>query len=167
MSLARQLITDLETEAAHTRTMLALLPDAQLAWRPHPKSMSVGELASHLAETPAWLPGFLAPEFDFASMGDYKPWIGRSRAEIEAEHAKNHRVCVDELAGRDDRFLAEEWMLKNQGRLLEQKSRAAALREMLIHHVIHHRGQLSVCYRLLGIPLPPIYGPTADAPAIG
>jgi uncharacterized damage-inducible protein DinB len=167
MSIASQLVADLESEAEHTRTMLALVPDAKLSWRPHPKSMSVGELASHLAETPSWLPGFLAPEFDLASMGDYKPWVGASRAAIQAEYDKHHRALVAELARRDDRFLQETWSLKNAGKLLEQKPRAAALREMLVHHAIHHRGQLSVCYRLLGIALPPIYGPTADAPALG
>jgi uncharacterized damage-inducible protein DinB len=161
MSIAAELIADLEEEAAHTRTMLALVPDGKLAWKPHEKSMSVGQLASHLAEIPSWTPGFADPVFDLAAM-DYKPWLGGSRAEIVAAFEKHHREAVEWIRGKDDRFLSATWTMKQGAAVLMATPRHRALRGIVLHHPIHHRAQLGVCFRLLGIALPPLYGPTAD-----
>jgi len=169
MSIATALVTDLEEEAKHTRRMLALLPEAKLAWKPHEKSMTLGQLASHLAEAPSWTGAFLEPSLDFAAMEGYRPFVARTRAECLAEFEKNHRACVEALRARDDRsgdgFMGETWSMRKGDEVLMSQPRGDALRTTLVHHAIHHRGQLSVYLRLLGVPLPPVYGPTADDPS--
>jgi uncharacterized damage-inducible protein DinB len=165
MSIANDLVADLETEAKNTRAMLAVVPEAQLAWKPHEKSMSLGQLASHLAETPAWAGSMLEPSMDFGAMGDYRPFLARSRAELLATFESNHATATSALRGRDDRVMNETWTMRNGATVLVTQPRKEALRSILVHHAVHHRGQLSVYLRLLGVPLPPIYGPTADHPS--
>src|SRR5262245_52353597 len=167
MSIALDLVSDLEQEAKYTRKMLALVPEAQLAWKPHEKSMSLGQLASHLAETPSWTGGILEPFMDFAAMEGYQPFVAGSRAELVAEFEKNHRASTETLCARDDRFMRETWTMKQGPKVLLSQPRKDVLRSMLLHHTAHHRGQLSVYLRLLGVPLPAIYGPTADDPSFG
>jgi len=165
MSIADALVTDLQTEAANTRKVLALVPEAQFAWKPHEKSMTLGQLASHLAEAPSWTGSMLEPAMDFAGMQGYRPFAARSLVECVAEFEKNHHACIESLRGRDDRFMSALWTMKNGPKVLAQQPRNEALRTTLVHHAIHHRGQLTVYLRLLGVPLPPIYGPTADEPS--
>jgi len=167
MSIAEALTTDLEQEAAGTRKMLALVPEAKFAWKPHEKSMTLGQLASHLAEAPAWTAGFLEPVMDFAAMKDYVPFAAKTNAELCAAFDKNHEAALAGLRGRDDAFLRATWTMKNGDTVLMSQPRKDAMRSILLHHTIHHRGQLSVYLRLLGVPLPGIYGPTADSPKFG
>jgi len=167
MSIATTLVSDLEEEAKNTRKMLALVPEAKLAWKPHEKSMTLGQLASHLAEAPSWTGGFLEPFMDFAAMEGYRPFAATSRAELLATFEKNHRGCVEALRARDDRFMSDTWTMKREPEVLMSQPRKEALRSTLVHHAIHHRGQLSVYLRLLGVPLPSLYGPTADDPSFG
>jgi uncharacterized damage-inducible protein DinB len=167
MSIATALVSDLEVEAKNTRKMLALVPEAKLAWKPHEKSMSLGQLASHLAETPSWTGAFLEPSMDFAAMNDYRPFLASSRAELLATFEKNHRASVESLRSRDDRFMGETWTMRKGPEVLMSQPRKEALRATLVHHAIHHRGQLSVYLRLLGVPLPATYDPTADDPSFG
>ena len=167
MSIAADLVSDLEAEAALTRTLLARVPEPELAWKPHEKSMSLAQLASHLAETPAWTGAMLEPAMDFAAMGDYRPFLARTRAELLQTFETNHAASVAALRGRDDRFLQETWTMRNGSAVLMTQPRRDALRQILVHHAVHHRGQLTVYLRLLGVPLPPLYGPTADHPGFG
>ena len=167
MSIAAELIRDIEAEAVKTRAMLAVVPDGRLDWKPHEKSMTLGALASHLAENPTWTSGMLEDEMDFAAMGDYRPFEGKNRAEILAGLERNLSACVAALRGRDDAFLNQPWTMRNGPKVLMKAPRHAAIRGTAIHHWIHHRGQLSVYLRLLGVPVPQTYGPTADAPAFG
>ena len=167
MSIALDLVSDLEEEAKHTRKMLAVVPEEKLAWKPHQKSMSLGQLASHLAETPSWTAGILEPVMDFAAMEGYQPFLARTRAELVAEFEKNHRACIETLRDRDDRFMRETWTMKHGPKVLLTQPRKDVLRSTLLHHGAHHRGQLTVYLRLLGVPLPATYGPTADDPSFG
>jgi uncharacterized damage-inducible protein DinB len=165
MSIAAELVRDLEDEAVKTRKMLELVPDAQLDWKPHEKSMTLGMLASHLAENPVWIPAMLEDELDFARMGDYTPFAAKSRQELLLGFDKNLRAGVDAIRGREDDFLARTWTMRNGPKVLMSCPKSEAIRSTAIHHWIHHRGQLSVYLRLLGVPLPQTYGPTADDPA--
>jgi len=167
MSIAEALIADLEQEADGTRKMLALVPEAKFAWKPHEKSMTLGQLASHVAEAPSWCAGFLEPVMDFAAMKDYRPFAASTNAELRAAFDTNHKKAVAALRGRDDAFLRQTWTMKNGDTVLMTQVRKDAMRTILVHHTIHHRGQLSVYLRLLGVPLPAIYGPTADSPSFG
>lgn len=165
MSLATALIRDLETEAAHTRKVLEAVPEDRLSWKPHEKSMTLGALASHIAETPSWISAMLEDEMDFARMTDYRPFDARDRAELLAGLARNLAAGADALRDRDDERLAGTWTMRNGEKVLMQAPRHTAIREIALHHWIHHRGQLTVYLRLLGVPVPPTYGPTADHPS--
>ena len=156
MSIAEALIQDLELEAANTRKLLAVVPGDKLAWKPHEKSMSMGQLASHLAETPAWTGAMLEPAMDFAAMGDYRPFLAQSKAELTHTFERNHAECLRALHDRDDRFLNETWTMRSGAQVLLSQPRKDALRSTLVHHAVHHRGQLTVYLRLLGVPLPPL-----------
>jgi uncharacterized damage-inducible protein DinB len=167
MSIARSLVAHLEHEAKATRKMLEIVPDAKLDWKPHEKSMTLGALASHLAETPLWVSSMLEDEMDFANLGDYRPFEGRSAREIVAALDRNLKGALDLVRDRDDAFLAREWTARMGDQVVMQAAKGEAIREIALHHTIHHRGQLSVYLRLLGVPLPKVYGPTADDPGLG
>ena len=168
MSLATLLVADLEQEAKNTRKMLEAVPEAKLDWKPHEKSMTLGQLASHLAENPSWISAMLEDEMDFATaMTDYKPFAAKNRKELLDGFDKNLRAGLDALRGRADAFLEKTWTMRNGPKVLMALPKHQAVRSTGIHHWIHHRGQLSVYLRLLGVPLPQVYGPTADNPSFG
>jgi len=168
MSIASDLIRDLQSEAERTRKVFAVLPEAKFEWRPHEKSMTLGALASHVAENPSWISAFVEPELDFELlMQSYKPFAGKTRAELVTALDAALREAVACLKGRPDEFFEETWTMRMGAKVLARQPRGEALRETGIHHGIHHRGQLVVYLRLLGVPLPQLYGPTADAPDFG
>jgi len=167
LSIANDLLHDLEAEAKKTRAMLAVVPEERFDWKPHPKSMTLGALACHVAENPAWIPAMLEDEMDFAAMGDYRPLAVQSRAELLAAFDKNLRAGEEAIRGRSDALLSTTWTMKNGAKVLWQAPKHEAIRGTGVHHWIHHRGQLSVYLRLLDVPLPQTYGPTADDPSFG
>lgn len=167
MSIANELIRDLEAEAKKTRAMLAVVPETKLDWKPHAKSMTLGGLAGHVAENPAWISAMLEDEMDFGAMKDYRPFAPKDRGELLAAFDKNVRAGLDAIRGRSDAFLLGTWTMRNGDKVLMSAPKHDAIRGTAIHHWIHHRGQLSVYLRLLDVPLPQTYGPTADAPSFG
>ncbi len=165
MSLAAALIADFKAEAKRTRSVLEAVPQDKLAWQPHDKSMSLGRLASHIAETPTWHESMIAEVFDFdVMMADYKPFAAADGAELLAAFEANNAAFIEAFEGRDDDFMSGVWKGLKSGQELMSGPRERVLRDILIHHVIHHRGQLTVYLRLLDVPVPPTYGPTADDP---
>lgn len=154
------LIAELRQEGATTRRVLERLPDDKLTWKPHAKSMSLGGLALHVAE----IPGALA-EF-FSELDREAPVVPltqpASRAEVLAAFDKGMATAEARLRGWDERDLMAEWRMSRGGHQILAMPRIAALRSILFNHWYHHRGQLSVYLRLLDVPLPSIYGPTAD-----
>ena len=168
MSIASDLIRDLQAEAERTRKVFAVLPEAKFEWKPHEKSMTLGALASHIAENPAWVSALMEPELDFeVMMKSYKPFAGKNRAELVAALDGGVKDAQLALQSRPDAVFHETWTMRMGAKILDRQPRGEALRETAIHHTIHHRGQLVVYLRLLGTPLPPLYGPTADSPAFG
>ena len=168
MSIASDLIRDLQKEAELTRKVFAVLPEAKFDWKPHEKSMTLGALASHIAENPAWVSSMMEPELDFeVMMKTYKPFAGKNRAELVAALEGGLKDALLALKGRPDAIFQETWTMRMGAKILDQQPRGEAMREIAIHHAIHHRGQLLVYLRLLGTPLPPLYGPTADTPSFG
>jgi uncharacterized damage-inducible protein DinB len=151
-------------EAGVTRRLLERVPDDKLGWQPHERSMTLARLAGHIAKLPHWSTGiFTTDEMDLATIPDSERIaIPTSRAEVLALH--DTTTAEFEAATRDvpDSRLFEPWRLRRGERVLFEMPRAFALRGFVLNHVIHHRGQLSVFLRLLDVPLPPIYGPTAD-----
>ena len=124
--------------------------------------MSLGKLASHIADNPAWAASMASEALDFADMGDYKPFEATSSEELLAGFDERVRIFNETVAGISDEQFQEEWTMRQGEQVLVQMPRAAAFRTWLFSHMIHHRGQLFVYLRLLDVPLPKTYGGTAD-----
>src|SRR5262245_51912943 len=118
MSIASDLLRDLEAEAPKTRALLAAVPEKNLDWKPHAKSMSLGTLAGHVAENAAWISSMLEDEMDFAAMGDYRPFEPKSRKELLDGFEKNLRAGLDAIRGRSDAFLQAKWTMRNGEKVL-------------------------------------------------
>lgn len=165
MTIAQALIPEFDQEMATTRTMLERVPFDRAAWKPHPKSTALGALASHLASLPGMVQAmFAGPEMDMSPPGG-KPFVPpqyHSREDLLAAFDGNVRKAHDLLAGASDEMMRGTWTLKFGGHVIVSLPRAALLRSLTISHIIHHRGQLSVYLRLNDVPLPSVYGPTAD-----
>ena len=164
MSIAENLLTDFTAESEYTRALLEAVPEEHLDWRPHEKSMTLGALAGHIAEAPAWTHSMLTDRFDMTEVerGDYKPFVATGRQELLATREKNATAFHSDLGGRDDEFMNAIWTMSAGGHEIMSLPRHAAIRAIILRHVSHHRGQLTVYLRLLGVPVPPTYGPTAD-----
>lgn len=162
MNLKEPFIAEIKQEAATTRRLLERVPEASFQWKPHEKSMTLSRLASHIPELIGWIKTIVSQEeWDFAG-GDYRPPAPTNVSELLELFDENVGSALKLLESQTDESLVSHWRLKNGKTVLLDLPRAAALRTVVINHVIHHRGQLSVYLRLLDVPLPSIYGPTAD-----
>jgi len=170
MRLVDPLIAELEQESHATRRVLERVPDVHLAWRPHPKSFSLGQLALHVAT----IPGTVAQLFSVDTVPEPPPFVqppARSAAELLPALAASLAQARTALDGFDDAAMSRTWRLLSGGRELMSAPRGALLRAIMLNHWYHHRGQLVVYLRMHDVPLPSVYGPTADenpfAPAPG
>ena len=147
-------------ESATTRRVLERVPDAKLGWAPHAKSRTLGQLAMHLASNPAGVTTLASQNpADLPDVGDVDPTsIAEVLAALDASVAEATRL----LSGMSDEALAETWRARVNGVQIMAMPRITFLRSVLLNHWYHHRGQLSVYLRLLDVPLPSIYGPSAD-----
>jgi uncharacterized damage-inducible protein DinB len=159
-------IGELEQEIKATRKVIERLPDDKLGWKPHEKSMSAGELASHIAEMYSWGDVTMkVDELDLAPLDGpkWESFKGKSTAEIVARLDENFFAAKAAIAAAtDDEAWMKTWVLKMGGEPMMSMPRVACIRGMVMNHIIHHRGQLSVYLRMLDIPVPSIYGPSAD-----
>ena len=162
MNLIDPILLELSYEAATTRKMLERVPEAQLAWKPHEKSMSLARLATHLAEIPGWIHGILDQDEFVIGATSYTPPTASSVVEILDMFDKNVAALSEHLTNQTNERLMATWRLKKGDQVLVEMPRLAMIRTLLLSHSIHHRGQLSVYLRLHDVPLPPVYGPTAD-----
>jgi uncharacterized damage-inducible protein DinB len=167
MTIGQTFAAELQNELVATRKLIALLPDAKAGWQPHAKSMTAGGLALHLAGITGMASQIVsAAELDFSPPGG-PPWtppVFTSVAAILAELDLHGAKAVAALNAASDAAMQEAWSLKNGGVVIFTMPRAQAIRIVTLNHAIHHRGQLDVYLRLLDIPLPQVYGPSADAP---
>jgi len=161
MALKDGLLAEFDHETATTRRLLARVPDDRLAWKPHDKSMTLGALATHLGELPRWADAILnQPHVDLASTSIVRDALG-SCAELLA--AFDAQVAATRaMLDRTDAELSAYWSLRRGDQEIFTMPRASAFRTFVLYHLVHHRGQLSVYLRLNGIPVPSIYGPSAD-----
>lgn len=153
-------LAELEQESKTTQRMLERVPGDKLTWKPHPKSMSLGQLALHVAT----IPGFTAQTFatDIFELPPFEQPSAQSAAELLPALDESVRTAKQILGRMDDGKITQTWKLTKNGKELMAAPRVALLRPFLLSHWYHHRGQLSVYLRLLNIPLPSVYGPTAD-----
>jgi uncharacterized damage-inducible protein DinB len=162
MPLNQPLIAELRQEAANTRRILERVPEEHNDWKPHEKSMKLGRLATHIAELESWMYMIMATEeLDFAKF-DYRPSMAESTADLLAKHDENVAQSVSILETSTDEDFAKPWTLRNGEHIYFTMPRINAMRTFAYNHIYHHRGQLSVYLRLLNIPVPGMYGPTAD-----
>jgi uncharacterized damage-inducible protein DinB len=162
MPLKDGLIAELKHESASTKKILEKIPVESLSWKPHEKSMSLGRLATHIAEIPNWVPNIITMDvFDFAERS-YKPTVLTSQEELLNIFNKNVSKAIAALETTNTEALDKIWTVANSGKVVYQLPRKVALRGWAYSHLYHHRGQLTVYLRLLGIPVPGMYGPTAD-----
>jgi uncharacterized damage-inducible protein DinB len=163
MNIIDPILTELASEMATTRRLLERAPDAKFGWKPHEKSMTLGRLTGHIAELPGWV-GTIVDKSGFDFGGGHSPFSPASTAELLTAFDKHVALATQALKPLTDKALMETWRLTKQGQLIMEMPRFGVVRTLLLNHVIHHRGQLSVYLRLLNVPLPSIYGPTADTP---
>jgi len=161
MRIVDSILAELDRETETTRRVLERVPDEKLTWKPHTRSMSLGQLAQHVATIPGGVANivsrseFVVPEFNnFPSAekaSELVPALGRSVADAKAI-----------LSDLDDAAMLATWKLTRDGNEILSLPRAAVVRSIMLNHWYHHRGQLSVYLRLLDVTLPSIYGPSAD-----
>ena len=161
-NLAAALIGELQHEAATTRKILERIPAEKFDYKPHEKSMTMGRLAVHVAEMTGWAIEIAnKTELDFATM-DYKPFEPQTTEELVGFLDKLVAEATEALKTVSDEAMMENWSLRNGETIYFTMPRIQTLRSMVFNHIVHHRGQLSVYLRLNDIPVPEIYGPSAD-----
>ena len=156
------LFNELRDEAAVTRRVLERVPEDKLSWRPHEKSMTLGQLSLHVASIPGAIVGLAQlDEFD-AAQANFDPPEAKSLEEILTTLDASVITAQYYLAGIDEKTAAANWRLTSQGKEVFTLPRSGLIRRILLNHWYHHRGQLSVYLRLLDVPVPAIYGRSAD-----
>ena len=163
MALIDALLPEFDREMGLTRRLLERLPDGQFTWKPHEKSMTLGRLAEHLAELPGWAkvaimdagiemtterpPDYVRPATRDAVLAQFDKYLKEGRAHV---------------AGKTDGEFQAPWTLRAGGKEVFTMPKIAVMRNFVMNHIIHHRGQMTVYLRLNDVPLPSIYGPSAD-----
>jgi uncharacterized damage-inducible protein DinB len=165
MRISDALLAEFDQEMKTTRKCLERIPDDKFNYKPHPRSFDMGALAVHIATMLDW--GALTLEsdsFDYAPEGGepYVPPVAKKNAELLALFDKAAREFRAALAAAEDEAMMRPWSLKAAGKTLFTMPKVAVFRGMIFNHLIHHRGQLTVYLRLNEIPVPALYGPSAD-----
>jgi uncharacterized damage-inducible protein DinB len=165
MRIAETVLPQYDHECALTRKLLARVPETQAAFRPHPKSMSTGELAMHIAAIARWaLPTLTKPEFDVAGpeRPSFSPAPFTTTKDLLAQLDEATAKARAALEPRTDDEMRATWTLRAGTNVIFAHPRVGVFRGFIISHAIHHRGQLEVYLRMLGVPLPSLYGPSGD-----
>jgi uncharacterized damage-inducible protein DinB len=161
MPISQALLPEFDHEMNTCRTLLDRVPEAKFAWKPHAKSMTMGELATHIATIGHWTEAILGMDaFDVATAPPTPKFT--SRAELLKAFDENVKLVRKILAGASDADFMKSWTLKAGGKDVLTMPKAAVIRSFVMNHTIHHRGQLSVYLRLNDVSVPSIYGPSAD-----
>jgi len=166
MTCAEKLLPEFDEEFATTRKFLSLVPDDRWTWKPHEKSMELGRLAWHVADFPEWCIMTLTKEkFSMDEVESEKTmvgWKGKTQADLLARFDAELPKARAALAASSDADLAKHWKMEWGGQTIIDDPRDVVYRKWSINHMIHHRAQLGVYLRLLGIKIPGPYGPSAD-----
>jgi len=156
------LLPEFDQEMANTRKMLERVPEGRNDYAPHPKSMPLGRLAGHVAELPSWATMTLTTEVLNFEPGQYQPFIPKSRQELLEKFDRHVAEARAQIAAATDDAWGKTWSLTLSGKPMMSMPRVAAVRGMVMNHLIHHRSQLGVYLRLNEIAVPGMYGPSAD-----
>jgi uncharacterized damage-inducible protein DinB len=164
MATSTELLPEFDLEMAAARRTLERIPEDKLAWKPHEKSMTLGRLAGHVAELPGMGVRIIQTDgFDVANRPPgYKPTVAESQKHVLEIFDKNVADARAAFAGSSDEHWAGNWKISAGERKIYDGPRSGAVRRMMMNHLIHHRAQLGVYLRLNGMPVPSVYGPSAD-----
>lgn len=155
-------LEELDRESIATRKILERIPVERSAWQPHEKSFAVGDLAKHVAEIPGWTELMISSDvLDFATM-NYQPPVIENTAGLLNLFDKNVKIAKEQLQSADEAKYNDSWTMKNGEMIYFTLPRHEVIRTWVLNHIVHHRAQLSVYLRLMEIPVPGIYGPSAD-----
>ena len=161
MSIIPMLLKELENEAQTTRKMLSRVPDDKFSWQPHEKSMTLQRLATHLAELPGWVNLVLnTTELDFAK-GEYNPQPVQNKEDLIEFFERAYEEGRNRLSRAKEEDLLPDWTMRNGEEIYDVRNKGEVIR-MTYCQIVHHRAQLGVYLRLLNIPIPGSYGPSAD-----
>jgi uncharacterized damage-inducible protein DinB len=162
MAIKDAFIAELKHESALTKKMLERVPLDKKDWKPHEKSMSLGRLATHVAEISHWASDIIhIDDFDFMTKA-FKPHTASSTEELLEIFQTNLDKAIQDLSATDDESFNKRWLVRAGEQVMYDTPKKVAIRGWAFSHMIHHRGQLSVYLRLLDVPVPGMYGPTAD-----
>lgn len=161
MTIPELLQQEFAEESASTRRMLERVPEASFAWKPHEKSMTLGRLASHVADLPHRCATIVTTDTYVRTPGT-APFMADSSSELLTHFDAAAEEAQSALASLRDDQLSAMWTLKFGDRTMAALPRALALRRVFLNHLVHHRAQLGVYLRLLDVPIPGMYGPSAD-----
>jgi uncharacterized damage-inducible protein DinB len=164
MGIAQAMLPEFDLEMANTRKTLERVPDEKLEWKAHEKSFTMGSVSTHLANLPSWINLAIGMDaFDMAPGGQtLKTPPLESREEVLKAFDKNIAEARKALEAETDEHLLQNWKLLSNGYEVLVMPRVAVLRSFVMNHIIHHRAQLTVYLRLNDIPVPSLYGPSAD-----
>lgn len=161
MDMIRAFSDELAQEALTTRKMLAIVPAEKFDWRPHPKSMTLKALSAHVGELPGWIAlGLTTDGLDFEAT-PYQPKDPKTTADLLAYFEESLAAANSQLSMAKEEILSEPWILRNGTQIYQSFTKGSIIRHSL-SQLIHHRAQLGVFLRLLDIPIPASYGPSAD-----
>ena len=162
MSLKKAFIAELKHESTLTQKMLERVPLDKSDWKPHEKSMTVGRLATHVAELTNWITRIInIDDFDFA-VNKFSSHTATSQEELVKILQENLDKAIADLEIADDEMLNKQWIVRVGEKVMYNLPKKVAIRSWAVSHLYHHRGQLSVYLRLLDVPVPGMYGPSAD-----
>jgi uncharacterized damage-inducible protein DinB len=165
MKISESLLPEFDHEMANTRKVLERVPSAKFSWKPHPKSFEFGALAAHIANMVAWAELTLQSDsFDYAPPGaePYQTPKYASTEDLVAAFDKGVAKARTALAAADDAKMTAPWTLMAGGQTMMTMPRVAVIRSFVMNHTIHHRAQLTVYLRMNDVPVPALYGPSAD-----
>jgi uncharacterized damage-inducible protein DinB len=160
MRLVDSILMEIDQEAQTTKRVLDRIPEDKLTWKPHPKAFSLGQLALHIASSPGSVAAAAVP--DSMEAPNFSQPEAKSRQEVLDTFSKSLESAKDALKKMDDARLTSMWSLTKNGKVVMSIPRIGFIRSILMNHNYHHRGQLSVYLRILNVPVPSIYGPSAD-----
>lgn len=160
MRMVDPILAELEQEGQTTKRVLDRIPSGKLSWKPHPKAFSLGQLGLHIASAPGNLAALAMR--DSVEAPDFKQAEAKSHQEIVETFSKGLESAKDTLNKLDDARMMGTWSLTRNGKVVMAIPRIGFIRSIMLNHVYHHRGQLAVYLRLLDVPVPSIYGPSAD-----
>lgn len=162
MTLNQALIAELKNEGASTRKLLERVPTDKNDWKPHDKSMNLGRLSAHVADLPGWVSFIMnADELDLGA-NKSQPYMAASATELAEHFEKKNNDAIAALEHAAAEEFDKPWTLRKGDHVIFTMPKAVVLRSMALSHLYHHRGQLSVYLRLLNVPIPGMYGPSAD-----